>query len=199
MPLLSLIIQAALFALFAILIVLLIVFSALLSSKTRGRKKTGSLDETADTVVAEENIADEEIVLDPKERPIWEKYPQIYRFEMLYWRGVSKPWWWNNYAYDLVDYANEYFPWNKVNYYSSYNSNSKSEDFSDPEFHDRIVALRPHKRSKHPLVVINYNEEYIMIDSSVALEEMKDRIDAEWLRYYRFKKTYRNSPTTYTP
>jgi hypothetical protein len=130
-------------------------------------------------------------------RPIYEKYPEIFRFEILYWRAVSKPWWWNNYAKDLVEYANEYFPWNKVDYYSSYNSNSKSEDYSYPPFHDRILRLRPHKISKHPLVVINYDQEYIMVDSYYALQEMMDRIDAEWYRQYGFKKTYRHSPLTY--
>lgn len=130
-------------------------------------------------------------------RPIYEKYPEVFRFEILYWRAVSKPWWWNNYAKDLVEYANEYFPWNKVNYYSSYNSNSKSEDYNYAPFHDRILRLRPHKISKHPLVVINYDEEFIMVDSYYALQEMMDRIDAEWYRQYGFKKTYRHSPLTY--
>lgn len=198
MPLLTQIIQAALFAFLAILIVLLVVFSALLSSKTTVRKKR---NENPEESQSETPTVDEKEVETPvsRERPIYEKYPEIFRFEMLYWRGVSKPWWWNNYARELVEYANEYFPWNKVNYYSSYNSNSKSDDYNDPEFQDRIIALRPRKRSKHPLVVINYDQEYIMVDNSVALEEMKDRIDAEWLRQYGFKKTYRNSPTTYVP
>ncbi len=191
MPVVSLIIQAALFALLAIFIVLLIVFSSLLGGKSHFPK---SKDPTKDT---DSPDGEAESEATPEEHPIYEKYPQIYRFEILYWRGVSKPWWWNNYAEELVEYTGEYFPWNRVNYYCTYNSNSSGEDYKDPQYHDRIVALRPHKRSKHPLVVINYNQEYIMIDSHPALEEMKDRIDAEWLRQYGLKRTYRNSPITY--
>lgn len=134
---------------------------------------------------------------DDQRVPIYEKYERVYRFEILYWRAVSKPWWWNNYAKDLVEYADTYFPINKINYYQTYNSNSKGEDYAISSVRKRITTLRPHKISKHPLVVINYDQEYIMIDSYYALQEMMDRIDAEWYRHFHFQKTYRNSPTTY--
>jgi hypothetical protein len=130
-------------------------------------------------------------------RPIYEKYPRIYRLEILYWRGVSKPWWWNNYARDLIEYAEEYFPIQKINYFATYNSNSKSQDYENPSYQKRILFLRTKKVSKHPLVSINYDQELIMINSNAALEEMKDRIDAEWYRHYDFKKTYRDSAIEY--
>ncbi len=130
-------------------------------------------------------------------RPIYEKYPRIYRLEILYWRGVSKPWWWNNYARDLIEYAKEYFPIQKINYFATYNSNSKSQDYENPSYQKRILFLRTKKVSKHPLVSINYDQELIMINSNAALEEMKDRIDAEWYRHYDFKKTYRDSAIEY--
>lgn len=130
-------------------------------------------------------------------RPIYDKYPRIYRLEILYWRGVSKPWWWNNYARDLIEYAEEYFPINKVNYFATYNSNSKSQDYENPSYQKRILFLRTKKVSKHPLVSINYDQELFMINSNAALEEMKDRIDAEWYRHFNFKKTYRDSTTEY--
>lgn len=130
-------------------------------------------------------------------RPIYEKYPRIYRLEILYWRGVSKPWWWNNYARDLIEYAEEYFPINKINYFATYNSNSKSQDYQNPSYQKRILFLRTKKVSKHPLVSINYDQELLMINSYAALEEMKDRIDAEWYRHYDFKKTYRDSAIEY--
>lgn len=132
-----------------------------------------------------------------KLRPIYDKYPRIYRLEILYWRGVSKPWWWNNYARDLIEYAEEYFPIQKINYFATYNSNSKSQDYSNPSFKKRIQFLRTKKVSKHPLVSINYDQELFMINSYAALEEMKDRIDTEWYRHYNFKKTYRDSATEY--
>ncbi|MEP7167083.1 MAG: hypothetical protein ABI758_03845 [Candidatus Woesebacteria bacterium] len=197
MPVISLIIQAALFALLAIFVIFFIVLSSLLTGKRRDDNISDDLHEAGIIPEIEGEEMAGEMPTAPVERPIWEKYPQIYRFEILYWRGVSRPWWWNNYAEDLVKYAGEYFPWNKVNYYCTYNSNSVGEDYKDRQYHDRIVALRPHKASKHPLVVINYGEEYIMVDNHVALEEIKDRIDAEWLRHYGTKITYRNSPTTY--
>lgn len=206
------IIQAALIALFVIVIFLAFVFSLLLAGTAKRKAKNllepvkdedapdqAQQDDTNDSFEerrSEESDREEE--KENQEIPIYEKYPEIHRFEILYWRGVSKPWWWNNYAKDLVDYANEYFPWNRVDYYSTYNSNSKSEDYNYPPFHGRIMSLRPHKRSKHALVVINWSQEFIMVDSSYALEEMKDRIDAEWYRKYGFKKTYRSTPLTYT-
>lgn len=182
------------------------VFSMLLEGSLKKRNIIDSEEDAEklahgdDVLATDDEVTTEETKPDntPVEIPIYEKYPVIYRFEILYWRGVSKPWWWNNYAKDLVEYAGEYFPWNRVEFYSTFNSNSKSTDSNDIFYNDRIQALRPHKRSKHPLVVINYNEEYIMVDSHYALEEMKDRIDAEWYRQYQFKKTYRNSPITYT-
>ncbi len=196
------IIQAAIFTIVAVVVVLFLVFSMLLAGTLKKRRIDAEENpevETASDQLPEER---EDDLVDeppkPEEIPIYEKYPVIYRFEILYWRGVSKPWWWNNYAKDLVEYAGEYFPWNRVEFYSTFNSNSKSTDSNDIYYRDRIMALRPHKRSKHALVVINYDEEYIMVDSSYALEAMKDRIDAEWYRQYKFKKTYRNSPLTFT-
>ncbi len=187
------IIQAGLLAFAAIIIVLFLVFSVLFAGTLRPHDPVALKDETEDDEPTEKPEEKKEILV-----PIYERYPQIYRFEILYWRAISKPWWWNNYAKDLYEYSSEYFPWNKVDFYSTFNSNSKSTDPVDLTYRDRIMALRPHKRSKHPLVVINYDQEYIMVDSSAALEAMKDRIDAEWYRYYGFKKTYRNSPLFYT-
>ena len=186
------VIEVAVGSFFLIIVFLMFVFLMLLAGSAQKKRGFAPPDEVKPD--AEKESEAEEI----EEIPIYEKYPEIYRFEILYWRGVSKPWWWNNYAKDLVDYAGEYFPWNKVDYYCTYNSNSVGEDYNHPSYHDRIVSLRPHKRSKHPLVVINYSEEYIMIDSHAALEEMQDRIDAEWYRHYKFKKTYRHSPISYT-
>lgn len=191
------VLQAGLVAFATILLFLLFVFTQLLAGSVTKKKHTESSETEQDEQETSKNSVQMKKHEELEEIPIYEKYPEIYRFEILYWRAVSKPWWWNNYAKDLVEYASEYFPWNKVDYYSTYNSNSKGEDYNYPPFHQRILSLRPRKISKHPLVVINYNQEYIMVDSHYALEEMKDRIDAEWYRQYGFKKTYRNSPLTY--
>ncbi|MBP9700034.1 hypothetical protein KBD71_02005 [Candidatus Woesebacteria bacterium] len=160
-------------------------------------------EETTEVPVPEPEVAVEEVEK-PQEsrnsrklRPIYDKYPRIYRLEILYWRGVSKPWWWNNYARDLIEYAEEYFPIQKINYFATYNSNSKSQDYANSSYKKRIQFLRTKKVSKHPLVSINYDQELFMINSNAALEEMKDRIDAEWYRHYEFKKTYRDSATEY--
>ncbi len=195
------IIQAAFVAIAVIVILLFFVFSMLLEGTLKKKRLLPTEDETELNQANDETEEFSAVIEEekkPEQIPIYEKYPVIYRFEILYWRAVSKPWWWNNYAKDLVEYAGEYFPWNRVEFYSTFNSNSKSTDSVDMFYQDRIRALRPHKRSKHPLVVINYDEEFIMVDSSYALEEMKDRIDAEWYRQYQFKKTYRNSPLFFT-
>ncbi len=218
------VVQAAIYAVIALTAVFLFIgvliifafisrwFSPKKESVSLVRRRGRSRSEDDDTNTFQEEMLETELETTPeepeeppvkpvspaRELPIYEKYPQMYRFEILYWRGVSKPWWWNNYAKELLEYADEYFPQTKVNLFATYNSNSKSADYNNPSYHKRILSLRPKKISKHPLVVINYNQEYIMVDSYPALEAMKDRIDAEWYRHFGFKKTYRDSPTTFT-
>lgn len=165
--------------------------SAVISSKPTSDAHLRSLDELVSLTTPEEKRPSPKTQTEaPKvEEEPWKKYPQIYRFEILYWRAVSKPWWWNNYAQELIEYAQEYLPIAKLELFATYNSNSKGEDFKKHK--KRIQQLKPKKISKHPLVVINYDKEYIMVASKDDLEAMKDRIDAEWMRHYRFKKTYR--------
>ncbi len=205
MDFLTQILQAAIVAgatligvLFFVVLVIIYTNVQSLSRKKRWKDISPNNDthEESDLLPEEQEASAEAIP--PSPTPIWEKYPQIYRFEILYWRGISKPWWWNNYANELIDYTDEYFPKKKVNFFATYNSNSKSDDYANQSYHKRIMFLRTKKLSKHPLVVINYSEDYIMVDSYPALEAMKDRIDAEWLRHYGSKKTYRDSPTEYT-
>lgn len=198
MDTLALIFQAFLLAIFGILVILLAIFSMLLTSSGKKTTTTESDEEVEgdvpNTIQAKEiprKIEVPEEVVSQREEETWLRYPQVYRMEILYWRGVSKPWWWNNYAQELLDYAEEFMPIRKLSYYATYNSNSKGQDYTNPLYQKRIQALRPHKVSKHPLVIINYDQEFIMVDSAPALELMKDRIDAEWMRHYRFKKTYR--------
>jgi hypothetical protein len=137
----------------------------------------------------EEKESEEQDAPIQQEPEWWEKFPPIRSIEVLYWRGISKTWWWNNYAQELIEYAQEYLPVKRLELFRTYNSNSSGEDYR--VYHDRVIKLRPKKVSKHPLVVINYDEQYYMVASAYDLEYMKDWIDAEWYRQYTFNKTYR--------
>lgn len=114
------------------------------------------------------------------------KLPQIYRFEMLYWRGVSRPAWWNNYAKELFEYLSEQYSWmtKKMQDVGWYNSNSKGRDFDYSRTRQRILQLKPRKISKHPLIAINYDEGFILVDSEYTYERILDWIDLEYYRQY---------------
>jgi hypothetical protein len=114
---------------------------------------------------------------------MWEKYPPMIAFEMLYWQGVEEPWRWNSYAQDLIKYADEHLPLKNLEY-TLYNASRL-----DPGYianMRRIEKLRLKKIRRFPLVAFTYTrgEELVSVDSTYAYQYVIDRIDAEWDRYY---------------
>lgn len=122
--------------------------------------------------------------------PWWEYYPKINQIEVLYWRGMLARWWWNDFAQELIEYADNNLPLKKVDFYA-YNINSNPLNTDWKVYGKRIERLRGQKLSKHPLVVINYDEYSFMVDSPFRLEQVKDWVDAEWARYYGKQPTSR--------
>lgn len=118
--------------------------------------------------------------------PLYEKYEPIEWFEVLYWRGVQEKWRWNSYAADLIKYAQEHLPLQKIRFIGYYNSSRQDPEYSFNA--RRIEALRFQKLRRFPLVCINGNRggsaEFEIINSSYAYNQMIERIDAEWNRYY---------------
>lgn len=118
----------------------------------------------------------------PKQKlKLWEKHPPIETFEFLYWQGVYETWRYNVFAPDLIKYAQEHLPLRHLEF-KLYNSNKNGSDYKT--YTSRIEKLRPRKTVNFPLVVINYDQELISIESTRDFEDMKARIDSEWDRYY---------------
>lgn len=129
-------------------------------------------------------VEEEEVIVPKKPARVvksWEKYEPVESFEILYWRGVVETWRWNSFAKDLLQYADEHLPFKYVDF-ESYNASRQDVNYEARK--RRIEQLRLKKIRNYPLVSINHDKEFYVINSSYAYKAICDRIQAEWDRHY---------------
>lgn len=169
MDLLVLIAQIIAFLLaFIVLIILVVIINFFLPKGKKTKNETVEMEEKPQPVPK-------------KEQKLWERYPPIEKLEFVYWQGVDEPWKYNVFALELIKHAKEHLPLRHMDFLV-YNTNRKSEEHK--RYKDRIEKLRKYKTLNFPLIVINYDQEMISVESNRDFEDMKARIDSEWDRYY---------------
>ncbi|PWU22513.1 hypothetical protein C5B42_05870 [Candidatus Cerribacteria bacterium 'Amazon FNV 2010 28 9'] len=110
-------------------------------------------------------------------------YPPINKsLQIFYWRGVEDESWWNDFAREITDYAQKYFP-DKGPQLFLYNVNPNSDDFKFNPF--PMHKWKPKKTSKHALVVVDDGEYYGLITHENLYMALLDWIDAEHERQYK--------------
>ncbi|SRR5258708_22117704 len=173
MDLLSLIAQLIAFVLAFLALIFIVIVIQFFSPKKLTHKSGDRDGKTSE--------AEEPTPIPPKVRHLYEKYPPIETFEFLYWRGVHETWKYNVFSLEIIKYAEEHLPLRHLEF-TVYNSNKHSDDYA--RYKPRIEKLRKSKTLNFSLVVINYDQEFLSIESEADFEAIKARIDAEWDRYY---------------